>query len=170
MHAEVASFVVNSLDRHPRKAFGVVYDIGGRNVNGTPKNSLISANEYVVVDPLGGPGVDVVIDAADWRPGRQADVILCLEVLDHCARWQELIANMAALLKPDGVLILTCACNPRPAHSAVDGLGLREGEHYGNIDPHALALLLDSHFVQWQMHVDRWRGDIYATCWPQVAN
>jgi SAM-dependent methyltransferase len=40
--------------------------------------------------------------------GSSFDFIVCTEVLEHVADWSEAFANLAALLKPKGRLLITC--------------------------------------------------------------
>ena len=55
------------------------------------------------------------------------------------------------------------ATEPRAPHSAVDGGPLRHGEYYRNVEPDVLrAQLLTAGAEAVTLHVDRWRGDLYA--------
>jgi len=56
MHAEAWTFLVNkSLEISPKS----IIDIGGRNINGTPRD-LWPKSKYVTLDHIGGKGVDIV--------------------------------------------------------------------------------------------------------------
>lgn len=129
MHPAARAF---ALDRLGGRVFGHVIEIGGRDVNGTIRTGVL-ADKYVSVDLRPGPGVDVVADGRSWRPTCLADLVLCLEVLEHCEHWRDLVANMAAMLRPGGELILTCATDQRAPHSGLDGGMVRAGEWYGNV-------------------------------------
>ena len=157
MHGAAYLFVQQTLAAAPR--FGRVYDIGGRFVNGSPRE-LFPGAEYTVVDLLPGPNVDVVMDATNWNPELPADCVLCLEVLDHCQGWRELLEHIITLLADDGWLIVTCATNPRPPHG-VDGFGVGD-EYYANIEPGEILPIIDRHFGHWIMELDRYPADIHV--------
>lgn len=100
-----------------------VLDLGGRDVNGTVRD-LFPGARYLTVDPIPGPGVDVVADGATVDAGHgQWDVVLCLEVLEHVddATARGLLVNGWAHLAPGGRMIVTAAGPGRAAHSAITG-------------------------------------------------
>jgi SAM-dependent methyltransferase len=120
-----------------------VLDIGGRDINGTPRELFADA-EYTVIDLEAGPNVDVVADITEWHTTQRFDVVLCLEVLEHVEDWWAIIAAAHRLTKPGGVFIVTCAGPGRAPHSAHDGGEMRGGEWYANIDPGALWTALEA--------------------------
>jgi hypothetical protein len=87
---------------------------------------------YLGIDLQDGPGVDVVADAATFRPDRRFATAVCCEVLEHTPEAEAIIAGAAAALAVGGLLIVTCAGEGRLPHSAVDGGPLRPGEYYQN--------------------------------------
>jgi len=162
MHPEARAFVAGVA---PRAAARWVVELGARDFNGTVRDLFPSARGYTGVDLVPGRGVDVVADAADWRPpaGPAPDLVVCCEVLEHTPRPEAVVRNAAAMLAPGGRLVVTAAAPPRPAHSAVDGGPLRPGEHYGNVAPDALAAWLrGAGFVCETLEAHPDRGDVYA--------
>ena len=136
MHAEAFAFVQETLAQlPPRKR---VVELGGRNFNGSIRG-LFNGAEYTSVDILDGNGVDVVSDAADYQPTSPPDTVVCCEVLEHAYNAPAVVANALRILAPGGVLLLTCATDPRAPHSAIDGLGVRPDEWYWNIRPDDLG-------------------------------
>jgi hypothetical protein len=119
---------------------GHVLDIGGRNVNGSPRASFPEAASYTVLDIMPGEGVDIVADAATWQPNRVYDTIVCCEVFEHTPSWPEILVTCGRALSPIGTLIVTTAGPGRGEHSAIDGGALRPGEYYGNVHPDELLL------------------------------
>lgn len=119
-----------------------VLDLGGRDVNGSPRILFPDAVPYRVLDVAPGPGVDIVADAAIWPPDRAYDLVLCCEVLEHAAAWRAILRTAYAALRPGGQFVATMAGPGREPHSAVDGGPLRDGEHYANIEPTALVKAL----------------------------
>ena len=68
-----------------------------------------SDNEYLGVDMLAGPGVDIVADlSGDFAAvdaslgGRRFGTIFCLSVLEHCENPFAMAENLTRLLKPGG--------------------------------------------------------------------
>jgi hypothetical protein len=122
-----------------------VVDVGGRDINGTVRD-LFPGSDYLSVDAIDGPGVDVAVDFLDWKPPRLVDTVVCCEVAEHTPDWPKIIAHSAACLRKGGTLIFTAAGPSRPPHSALDGAEVRDGEHYENIDPAKLRRALRSHF------------------------
>lgn len=155
-----AAWMFIAMAAHRFGPFDSVLDLGGRDVNGSPR-SLFPGAKYLAVDIVAGPGVDVVADATTYRPEERFDLTLCAEVFEHVPDPDGFVATAWGSLKPGGLFLITAACPPRGAHSAVDGGSLRPGEFYQNIGPDMLARWL----VGWkdaeiETHEDR--GDIYA--------
>jgi SAM-dependent methyltransferase len=121
-----------------------VLDIGGRDVNGSPRHLFPDAAVYTVLDIRPGDGVDIAADAATWDPdGRLWDVVICAETFEHTASWRAICRTAYAACAPGGRLIVTTAAPGRPPHSAVDGeFRLHPGEHYANIRPAELERVL----------------------------
>lgn len=115
-----------------------VLDIGGRDINGSPRD-LFPMAEYVSVDVAEGAGVDVVADCTTWRPARTFDVVVCCEVAEHLEKWPLLVDCAYEALSSGGLFVFTAAGPGRAPHSAVDGGPVRSGEWYRNIDPNELA-------------------------------
>ena len=143
MHDEAMEWIARHATSEPVS----VLDIGGRDVNGSPRHLFPAATRYTVLDALPGDqvtDVDIIADAAAWHPsGQQWDVVVCAEVLEHAAAWRAILRTASSACAPGGRLIVTTAAPGRPPHSAVDGmLPLRPGEHYANIRPAELERAL----------------------------
>lgn len=129
--------------RHATTAAVSVLDIGGRDINGSPRHLYPNAARYVVLDNQPDRGVDIVADAATWTPDQRYEVVLCLEVFEHTPAWPDILHTAYRALVPGGILVLTMAGPGRPEHSAVDGgPALHPGEHYANIEPADLTIAL----------------------------
>jgi SAM-dependent methyltransferase len=144
MHDEAMAWVARYATDDPVS----VLDLGGRDINGSPRHLWPKADPYTVVDIRPGPGVDIVADASElgWLPdtGESYDVVVCTEVFEHAPRWPMICATAHQALRKGGRLILTMAGPGRPAHSAVDGLlRLLPGEYYGNVHPDTLRAVLE---------------------------
>ena len=158
MHAEAYAFVARCLAELPPRR--LVVELGSRWVNGGIRDLLGDAT-YVGVDLVPGRGVTVLADAASYEAPPGVDTVLCCELLEHCDHWSAVVAHAYDMLEPGGVLLVTCATNPRPPHSAQSGGPLRPGEWYANVEPRALEQALVA-FEELELEVDERRGDLYA--------
>lgn len=113
--------------------FGRVVEFGSRDVNGSVRR-LFTADEYLGIDLMAGPGVDVVADAADVSLAGY-DVVVCCEVLEHHPHPLDLVQKAHDALVDGGTFLMTCAGPGRSPHSAIDGGPVRPGEHYANVSP-----------------------------------
>jgi len=160
MHAEAMAYVERMVRTYG--PFDQVVDLGGQDLNGTPRRIFRHAMRYVSVDQVAGRGVDVVADAADYRPPFTPDCVVCTEVLEHTAKGEAILRNARAMLAPGGILILTAATDPRGPHSAVAvGMPPQRGEYYRNVSEAALRQWLLP-YAWWAIETYRDRGDIYA--------
>jgi SAM-dependent methyltransferase len=160
LHVQAHDFVA----RHARGLFPhSVLEIGSFDVNGGVRPLFSSARRYHGIDIAPGPGVDEVADAADWRTATLFDVVVSTEVLEHTSRWRDVVTNGWNALTPGGVLLMTCATDPRPPHSAIDGWEVRPGEWYANVAPEdAIALIRSFTPRAWLAEVALDRGDLYV--------
>jgi SAM-dependent methyltransferase len=163
MHPAAWQFLVGEVTRlrvPPR----VVIDLGGRDVNGSPRALFPAASVYTAVDLLPGAGVDIVADAATWQPAppaARADVVLCCEVAEHTPAAPAILRNAYRLLCPGGVFLFTAAGVERQPHSALDGGPLRPEEYYAPVSTGALADWL-APFTAVQISTNPNAGDVYA--------
>jgi hypothetical protein len=159
MHAAAYAYVERTLATLPPR--WRVYEIGGRNVNGSVRPLFSSTTDYFAVDLVPGPGVDVVADGRSYVPPFTPDTIVMTEVLEHSPHAHDLCARAYQLLAEGGVLIITAAGPGRPPHSAHDGGPLRQHEFYATVSALDLVLWL-SLFPVVALEWDRTVQDIRA--------
>jgi hypothetical protein len=141
MHPQAFDFVA----QHARPSPGLkVLDIGGQDMNGTVRGLFHVEHgdpvEYLSLDIADGPGVDIVADAAEWRPGWPAhegfDVVVCCEVFEHTPAWRQILRTAHEALRPGGLFIATMAGPGRPPHSGRrPTLEMDPDEFYENVVP-----------------------------------
>lgn len=121
-----------------------VLDLGGRNINGTPRPLFPNAILWSCLDILPGPGVDIVADGATWNPAGQVwDVVIACELFEHTPVWPAICRTAYAACRPGGRFIITTAAPGRPVHSGIDGqFRLYPGEHYANVPASELERVL----------------------------
>jgi len=102
---------------------------------------LVNAAVYVGIDANPGPGVDVVSLAHEYTPPAPADLVLCLQALEHDPHWPETLWAGASWVRPGGVFCITCAgkgCAPHELeHSPTPG-------HYGNVTSREILAALQA--------------------------
>lgn len=153
MHDAVLDYVGRMVAQH--ELGGDVLDLGGRDVNGTPRHLFPDTTLYTVVDINDAPNVDIVADAAELDLGYVFDVVVCTEVLEHTERAADIVKSAFRHLKPGGVFVATMAGPGRARHSAHGDSTLRPGEFYENVEPETLAGWLSAAgFASWLLDQD----------------
>ncbi len=88
-----------------------VLEVGARDINGSVRSICEPrAKEYIGADIEMGKGVDVLADANNLTAQFEEesfDVVLSTEMVEHIDNWPTVFYEMMAVLKPDGLLILT---------------------------------------------------------------
>lgn len=93
-----------------------VLEIGSRNVNGTVRD-LFATKNYTGLDLTEGKDVDVVCHVREFlSPDNHFDVVISCEALEHDREWKETLLAAYRLLKPGGLLVITCAGPNRAEH------------------------------------------------------
>ena len=94
----------------------IVLDVGSLDINGNNR-CLFENCRYIGIDIEHGPNVDVVCKAHEWCVAEGAfDTVISTETLEHDAFYAQSLRNMVRVLRPGGLLILTCATTGRPEH------------------------------------------------------
>jgi SAM-dependent methyltransferase len=99
-----------------------VIEIGSRDVNGSLRPLIMSWGkpaEYVGVDIVEGPGVDIICTAEDLvdRFGKESfDLVISTEMLEHVRDWRKVVSNMKNLCRPGGTILVTTRSIGFPYH------------------------------------------------------
>lgn len=94
---------------------GPVLEIGSLDVNGSVR-SLVDAAPWVGIDLDVGPGVDVVGSGHDFGPDAAFATVVSSECLEHDPGWVDTLRNAVRVLRPGGLLLVTCATRGRAEH------------------------------------------------------
>jgi SAM-dependent methyltransferase len=102
-----------------------VLEVGSLDVNGSvrPIIEAFGPRSYVGTDVRIGPGVNHVIDVttlARFYGADRFELVVSTEMLEHAADWRGALANMAVVLAPGGVLVLTTRSPGFPYHYPPD--------------------------------------------------
>ncbi len=119
MHDEAKTWVARLADglgfpSHPLQLSAA--DLGGRETNGHARDVFGPNVNWVVVDMVDGPGVDIVESAVTYGNDNTYDLVMCAEVFEHTPHWASIIHNVHRILVPDGYFITTMAGPGRDVH------------------------------------------------------
>jgi SAM-dependent methyltransferase len=115
-----------------------VLEVGARDVNGSlrPWIESLQPASYFGVDIVPGTGVDRIVRVeellADEGPDR-FDLIIATEVVEHVHDWRAAFDNMKAVLKPQGLLLLTTRSRGFPLHGYPSDYWRYEADDIGQI-------------------------------------
>ncbi len=118
------AFGVRSLEREHVSGKRVL-EVGSLDVNGSLRSVLehYEPHEYVGVDLVGGPGVDLVCGAEELvdRFGPDSfDIVVATEVLEHVRDWRRVVSNLKRVCRPEGRLVITTRSPGFPFHGFPD--------------------------------------------------
>ena len=90
-----------------------IIEIGSYDVNGSLR-PIIEAwgnpDEYVGVDIIDGPGVDLICPAEKIieKFGKESfDIVISTEMIERVRDWRKVISNIKNICKPNGLILLT---------------------------------------------------------------
>lgn len=164
MHALARRYVESSIKAHG-PFLGEVVEFGSRNINGDVRDLFPQAKSYLGIDEMPGKGVDLVLDASKWHPIKKYCCVISTETFEHTSEWKKMLKIASEALLPKGVLIVTCATNPRRAHSAtIVNSSPRKDEYYANVAEDDFVKAAKKLGFKTNIKVDKVNGDLYATC------
>jgi SAM-dependent methyltransferase len=152
MHKQVRIFfqyIQNSYWQYFRNTD--VLDCGSLDINGNNR-FLFSGGKYTGIDIMGGRNVDIVTRIHEFKPGKQYDVVISSEMLEHDAHYRESLQNMFELTKPKGMLLFTAAGTNRPEHGTTahhPGDSPKTHDYYRNITVEMILEGLDLNQFSW---------------------
>lgn len=172
-HPQQASFVLSVKNRFPKHFHKcLVLDLGSLDINGS-NAGIFDDCCYLGVDVAVGPNVDVVCRAHELAlPNETFDVVISTEMLEHDMFYPASLQNMVRLLKPGGLLVISCATTGRPEHGTRRTTpgdapllqGLDEwADYYKNLSESDLraALDVDAHFEHFSFSTCDHPADLY---------
>ena len=156
-----------------------VLEVGSWSLHGSVRD-YFSQCDYVGADIAAGPGVDLVCQGQDIEsPTNTFDVVMSCECFEHNRFWLETFVNMIRVLKPGGLLILTCAAPGRIEHGtnrrqAESSLTAMSGfaDYYRNLGEFDFRqrISLEDHFECCGFAVPRYYNDLYFLGVKRVPN
>lgn len=147
-----------------------VLEIGSLNINGSVRQ-FFQGCDYLGIDVGEGAGVDRICRGQDFdAPAESFDTVITCEMMEHNPDWARTWLNMIRVMKPDGLLVLTCATVGRKQHGTSEyqpGASpltvSKQQEHYRNLvaDDIAGLMRLERWFSEHAFHVDHESHDLY---------
>lgn len=114
-HAEQLTWVTNLKTQFPDFFVNKrVLEVGSLNINGSIRQFFTDC-DYTGIDIGPGQDVDVVCSGHEFD-APSFDVAASCECFEHNPFWAQTFLNMWRLLKPDGLLFMSCATTGRPEH------------------------------------------------------
>jgi SAM-dependent methyltransferase len=88
-----------------------VIEVGSYDVNGSLRYivELIKPTEYIGVDIIEGPGVDIICSVENLvqKFGKDSfDIVLSTCTLEHIRNWKKAISNIKNVCKPNGIILI----------------------------------------------------------------
>lgn len=122
-----------------------VLEVGSMDINGSVRDLFTDCN-YFGIDLGEGKGVDEVRHVTQlFLADATYDVIISTEALEHDELWNLSLKAMYRLLKPNGIVIITCAGPDRPEHGTrktEDWASPHTTDYYRNISVEDFASVL----------------------------
>jgi SAM-dependent methyltransferase len=146
-----------------------VLEIGSLDINGNVR-SFFEDCSYTGIDVAPGPGVDVVCEGQKYDGlSSSFDVVISCEVMEHNPYWAETLTNMIRLLRPGGLMVMSCATIGRKEHgttrsdTGASPLTVQKGwDYYRNLTSKDIRRAVDLCPLSHWGFVTNWEGyDLY---------
>ena len=139
-HFEQKKFIEFSLDELKKKNnFNnlSVLDVGSFDVGGSIRD-FFKKNNYIGVDLIKGPNVDIVLSGTElYKLKKNFDIVISCECFEHAKDWREIFLSMYNVCEDDGYVIFTCASRGRIEHGTLRTINSESpgttGTYYKNI-------------------------------------
>lgn len=150
---------------------GSVLEIGSYDVNGSVRSVFSAAKNYTGVDLVEGPGVDLVCYGHEIPFDADSfDLVVSAECLEHDPLWIKTFLKMWEVVRPNGVVALTCASRGRPEHGTSrtlvedsPGTQNRGSDYYRNLNQSDFEsqIQLANLFASWRFFYLPTHFDLY---------
>lgn len=156
---------------------GPLLEIGSRDVNGSLRDLIdVPPSEWTGIDLDAGPGVDVVASGHDFGEDEAYATVVSSECLEHDPGWDLTIRNAVRVLRPGGLLLLTCATTGRHEHGTArtspdlsPGTSAVGWDHYRNLTPAEVLAVLGEDVVIDLCATNRASFDLYVVAHKRPA-
>jgi SAM-dependent methyltransferase len=168
MHETVRDFCERVKAEFPHHfVCAEILEVGSRDINGGVRD-LFDDCTYIGTDVSEGPGVDMIGLAHMLAfPDGYFKTVVSTEMLEHDPHWEKSLRNMARMVAPGGMLLITCATTGRLKHGTADAepsdnpAHAELGEHYKNLDTRDFAGAMDLNEFSFRFEENRENHDLY---------
>lgn len=149
-----------------------ILEFGSFTVNRSVREFFPNPRKYIGVDIANGPGVDVLSKAHEYKTDEMPDIVISCEMLEHDLYAMMSFSTMIYILKPGGMIIMTCGYTGRaehgtPEHDPVASPGNRRVKefigHYQNVSLEDISgvLMGGEIFETFGIEINNKHHDIY---------
>ena len=144
-----------------------ILEVGSQNINGTVRDFFLNAELFVGIDIGDADMVDYVIPGELLElPDGWGDIVISTECLEHCEAWKQVFINMIRIVKPYGLVLITCASLGRAAHGTLDSgtaMSPFTTSYYKNLSVDVICTQIDMSrfFSRHSFEVNAETGDLY---------
>lgn len=166
-------FYVNAIKQFLPEFFegSKVLEIGSLNLNGSIRQ-FFKGCDYTGLDIGEGRDVDVVCPGEHYgAPADSFDMVVSCEAMEHNPGWKATWLNMLRMVKPGGLVIMTCATTGRRQHGTEEFLPgdspltvEKKQNYYRNLMAEDFSALspMNAWFAAHGFHTDHACQDLYC--------
>jgi len=117
MHHNSYKWLSDLSKQYPRNFKGArVLEIGSYDFNGTIRD-FFSDCDYIGVDALKGPGVDIVALGEETEFEKESfDTLAVFSVFEHDSNWRKTLSHNLQWVKPNGMIFVSFGAEGNPRH------------------------------------------------------
>lgn len=170
-HFQQAQFCKLVKDYFFKNSLLSILEIGSYNVNGSLRNIFTNSTEYVGLDIISGPDVDIVYDGKNIDLKKKFDLVVSCECFEHNPYYIENFLTMIQATKDDGVILFTCATVGRPEHGTNESEldfssspgSMNKWNYYKNLTTKDFVKKIDLNnlFYKYQFYINSFSRDLY---------
>lgn len=140
-----------------------VLELGSCDVNGAARILFPQVTHWLGVDIEPGEGVDVVANAATWRPepAGSFDLVISTSTFEHTPEWPQIVETAVWHCRSQGHVAFATVMAPFPPHSARH-YELQPGEYYEDVTDEDLIAVMISCGLEDLQHNTTITGDVFA--------
>ena len=116
-HRQQFDYIASLKKVYPTYFFKTnVLEVGSLDINGSVR-TFFNLGTYLGIDVGPGNAVDLVCEGQNLdHPDNTYDTVISCECFEHNPYWVETFVNMHRMVKPNGLVVMTCATTGRPKH------------------------------------------------------
>jgi SAM-dependent methyltransferase len=143
-----------------------VLEVGSLDINGSVRQFFQDC-DYIGIDLGQGRGVDIVCPGQEYKaPDNTFDTVISCECFEHNPDWVATFSNMHRMVKPGGLIVMSCATTGRAEHGTKrtsPGDAPFCGDYYKNLTEQDFLdnLKIDNMFSAYEFGIGEATKDLY---------